>query len=100
MGNVRMFAPAYGAPEQFDENVGPIGPWTDVYAVALVTLEALRDRTVMEGEHLGEFAMKALDADNRPSPRALGITVGDEVEALSLAQRHVARPPRAPARRR
>ena len=80
VGNVRMFAPAYGAPEQFDENVGPIGPWTDVYAVALVTLESLRDHTVMEGEHLGEFAMKALDADNRPTPRALGISVGDEVE--------------------
>ena len=26
IGNVRMFAPAYGAPEQFDENVGAIGP--------------------------------------------------------------------------
>jgi serine/threonine protein kinase len=82
MGNVRMFAPAYGAPEQFDENVGPIGPWTDVYAVALVTLEALRDRTVREGDHLGEFAMKALDPVNRPTPRSLGIAVGDEVEAL------------------
>jgi serine/threonine protein kinase len=82
VGNVRMFAPAYGAPEQFDENVGTIGPWTDVYAVALVTLEVLRDRTVREGEHIGEFAMKALDAENRPTPRALGIAVGDEVEAL------------------
>jgi serine/threonine protein kinase len=82
MGNVRMFAPAYGAPEQFDENVGPIGPWTDVYAVALVTLEALGDRTVMDGEHLGEFAMKALDPAHRPTPRALGIAVGDGVEAL------------------
>jgi serine/threonine-protein kinase len=82
VGNVRMFAPAYGAPEQFDENVGPIGPWTDVYAVALVTLESLRDHTVMEGEHIGEFAMKALDPDNRPTPRALGISVGDEVESV------------------
>jgi eukaryotic-like serine/threonine-protein kinase len=82
MGNVRMFAPAYGAPEQFDENVGPIGPWTDVYAVALVTMETLRDHTVMEGEHIGEFAMKALDPDNRPTPRSLGISVGDEVESV------------------
>ena len=82
VGNVRMFAPAYGAPEQFDENVGAIGTWTDVYAVALVTIEALRDRTVMEGEHIGEFAMKALDPDNRPTPRAMGISVGDEVEEL------------------
>jgi hypothetical protein len=82
MGNVRMFAPAYGAPEQFDENVGAIGPWTDVYAVALVTMEALRDRTVVEGEHLGEFAMKTLDPNNRPTPRTLGISVGDDVESV------------------
>ena len=36
----------------------------------------------MEGEHLGEFALKALDPNNRPTPRALGIAVGDEVEAV------------------
>ncbi|HEY6463075.1 MAG TPA: serine/threonine-protein kinase [Polyangiaceae bacterium] len=82
LGNIRMFAPAYGAPEQFDENVGAIGPWTDVYALGLVFLEVLRDRTVMDGEHIGEFAMKALDAENRPTARALGIPVGDEVEAV------------------
>ena len=82
VGNVRMFAPAYGAPEQFDESVGAIGPWTDVYALALVVLEALTDRTAMEGEHLGEFAMKALDVVNRPTPRSVGLAVGDEVEAV------------------
>src|SRR5579864_419165 len=31
LGNVRIFTPAYGAPEQFDESLGAIGPWTDVY---------------------------------------------------------------------
>jgi serine/threonine-protein kinase len=82
VGNVRMFAPAYGAPEQFDDRSGAIGPWTDVYSVALVVLEALSDRTVMEGEHLGEFATKALDPTNRPSPRALGIAVGDATEKV------------------
>jgi serine/threonine-protein kinase len=82
VGNVRMFAPAYGAPEQFDESVGAIGPWTDVYALALVALEAFTDRTVMLGEHLGEFALKALDPENRPTPRALGLAVGDHVEEV------------------
>jgi serine/threonine protein kinase len=82
IGNVRMFAPAYGAPEQFDENVGPIGPWTDVYAIALVLMEALRDHTVMEGEHIGEFATKTLDPHVRPTPRSLGIPVGDLVEQV------------------
>ena len=82
VGNVRMFAPAYGAPEQFDENVGAIGPWTDVYAIALVFMEVVRDHTVMEGEHIGEFAMKALDPNARPTPRDLGIPVGDLVEEV------------------
>jgi eukaryotic-like serine/threonine-protein kinase len=82
VGNVRMFAPAYGAPEQFDDRIGAIGPWTDVYAVALVVLELMTDRTVRAGEHIGEFAAKALDEANRPTPRALGIAVGDEVERV------------------
>jgi serine/threonine protein kinase len=82
VGNVRMFAPAYGAPEQFDDRCGAIGPWTDVYAIALVVLEALADRTVMDGEHIGEFAMKALDPVQRPSPRALGVAVGDATEKV------------------
>jgi eukaryotic-like serine/threonine-protein kinase len=82
VGNVRMFAPAYGAPEQFDDRSGAIGPWTDVYSIALVVLEALADRTVMEGEHLGEFATQALDPMRRPSPRAFGIAVGDATEKV------------------
>ncbi len=82
VGNVRIFAPAYGAPEQFDERVGAVGPWTDVYALALVVLEALTDRTVMEGEHLGQFAEKALYTAVRPGPRSLGVAVGDEVEKV------------------
>jgi serine/threonine protein kinase len=95
IGNVRMFAPAYGAPEQFDTSVGAIGPWTDVYALAIVLLEVVSDREVRQGEHLGEFAMKALDEANAPTPRTLGITVGDEVErvmALAVRQRPADRP--------
>jgi serine/threonine protein kinase len=82
VGNVRMFAPAYGAPEQFDERVGAIGPWTDVYALALVALEAMTDRDVVDGDHVGEFALRALDPARRPTPRALGVAVGDEVEVV------------------
>src|SRR5262249_25790151 len=81
IGQIRIFAPAYGAPEQFDDAMGKVGPQTDVYALAMIVLEALRDKPVREGEHLGEFAMKALDA-NLPTPRRLGVPVGDEVEQL------------------
>ncbi|MDP9150676.1 MAG: serine/threonine protein kinase [Myxococcota bacterium] len=85
LGNMRMFAPAYGAPEQFDDRVGPIGAWTDVYAIGLVLLEALTDRTVREGEHIGDFARQALDATWRPTPRALGLEVSDAVEDVFRA---------------
>jgi serine/threonine-protein kinase len=82
IGNVQMFAPAYGAPEQFDSRLGAVGPWTDVYALALLVLEALTDRAVMSGEHLGEYAQAALDPTKRPTPRTFGVAVGDEVEHL------------------
>jgi serine/threonine-protein kinase len=81
LGHIRIFSPAYASPEQFDDKIGKIGPWTDVYAVTLVLLEMMRDKTVNEGEHLGEFAMRTL-GEVRPTPRALGVAVGDEVEAL------------------
>lgn len=91
LGNIRIFAPAYGSPEQFDDKVGEIGPWSDVYSFALIVLEALRDRTVVEGEHLGEYARFALEGP-RPTPRSIGVACGDEIEAcfsraLSLSPR-------------
>jgi len=82
MGKIRIFAPAYGAPEQFDDTLGPIGPATDVYALALVVLEALSGKTVMTGEHLGDFAMAALDPVKRPSPKGVGVVVSPDVESV------------------
>ncbi|MCC6648783.1 MAG: protein kinase [Polyangiaceae bacterium] len=82
MGQIRMFTPAYGAPEQFDHTLGEVGPAADVYAFALLVVELLRDQPAITGEHLGEFLEKATDEARRPTPRALGVAVGDRVEAL------------------
>jgi len=82
IGAIRIFAPAYGAPEQFDDRIGQVGAWSDVYAFALVILQALQDKCVMEGEHLGDFAQGAVDPQKRPTPRALGIDVPEEVERV------------------
>ena len=82
LGQIRIFAPAYGAPEQFDDAMGKVGPQSDVYSFALILLEAMRDHAVRDGEHLGEFALMALDPSLRPTPRALGVAVGDAVEDL------------------
>ncbi|MFO0743008.1 MAG: serine/threonine-protein kinase, partial [Labilithrix sp.] len=82
VGQIRIFAPAYGSPEQFDDSLGKVGAPSDVYAFALILLEALRDRAVNDGTHLGEFAQRAIDPANRPTPRSLGIDVPDEVESI------------------
>ena len=81
VGQIKIFAPAYGAPEQFDDRIGTVGAFSDVYAFALILIEALRDKCVNEGTHIGEFAQRACDPAHRPTPRALGVNVPDEVEA-------------------
>ena len=35
-----------------------------------------------DGTHLGEFAMRAIDPIGRPTPRALGIDVPDEMNKI------------------
>jgi serine/threonine protein kinase/type II secretory pathway pseudopilin PulG len=80
--NIRIFSPSYGAPEQFDQTLGMIGSWTDVYSLAQIATEMLRDKPSLEADHLGEFASLALDAQKRPTPRTLGIAIGNEVEAV------------------
>lgn len=82
VGQFRIFAPAYGAPEQFDDNLGNVGAPSDVYSFALVLLEALRDAPVNEGVNLADFARFAIDPARRPTPRVLGMQVEDEVEAV------------------
>jgi eukaryotic-like serine/threonine-protein kinase len=82
VGQIRIFAPAYGSPEQFDDAVGKVSAASDVYSFALILLEAMRDRSVNDGAHLGEFARMALDPQRRPTPRAVGLNVSDEVEQI------------------
>jgi formylglycine-generating enzyme required for sulfatase activity len=80
--NVTSFTPAYGAPEQFSRQVGATGPWTDVFALALVAVEMLAGRPALDGEDVVQLAVAAGHPDRRPTPRALGVAVSDEVEAV------------------
>lgn len=82
MGQIRIFAPAYGSPEQFDDAIGAVGAHSDVYSFSLVLLEALRDRPVNDGTNLGEFATAAVDSSKRPTPRSLGLNLPDAVEQV------------------
>jgi serine/threonine-protein kinase len=74
------FTPGYAAPEQWmPKRFGQIGPWTDVYGLALTMVEALTGKPPFEGE-LRAVAQGATDPRVRPTPRTLGATVPDEVE--------------------
>lgn len=80
--HVTSFTPEYGAPEQFDRAFGATGPWTDVYALALVATELLAGKPVASGEGLTALGLAATDPVHRPTPRALGVGISDAAEAV------------------
>jgi len=81
-GHITSFTPLYGAPEQFNRQYGATGPWTDVFALALVVSEVVTGREPMPGDTIVQLAYAAADPEKRPTPRLLGATIGDEVEAI------------------
>ncbi len=77
------FTPHYGAPEQFSRTFGETGPWTDVFAMALVVLEVMRGgRRAFKGDDFAELAHQSMDERTRPTPRTLRIVATDEVESV------------------
>ncbi|MCB9535669.1 MAG: serine/threonine protein kinase [Myxococcales bacterium] len=81
-GKVTAFTIDYAAPEQIAKAHGPTGPWTDVYALALVCVELLSGRRPYDEEDVVAALALACDVERRPTPRALGVPVSDAVEAV------------------
>ena len=95
---ITSFTPQYGAPEQFNRAYGATGPWTDVYALALVAVEMLAGKPALDGDDLIQLAFASGNPEKRPTPRALGAAVSDAVERVfqrALAVRPDDRYPRA-----
>ncbi len=63
---LRAFSPAYAAPEQFEAGRGPTGPWTDVYALALILIEVVDGVRAHQGGH-EDCRTRALDLEHRPA---------------------------------
>ncbi len=83
-GMLPAFTPSYAAPEQWaPKRFGQTGPWTDVWGLALTMLEAILGRPPIDGDHAAMLGA-ALDPAVRPTPRSLGMTVSDAVEAVFL----------------
>lgn len=76
MKGVALCSPSYGAPEQFVKRFGNIGPWTDVYALALVMLELLSLRKARHADTLVEGLAKAIAKETAsPTAESLGVTL-------------------------
>jgi serine/threonine-protein kinase len=89
---VRAFSPAYASPEQFDSKFGSSGPWTDVFALALVFVEAVLGRRALEGDDVTQYYVKSTDPSIRPTLRTLGLDTSDTIERV--LQRALAVDPR------
>jgi len=80
---IYLCSPSYGAPEQFDNRYGPVGPWTDVYSLALVFLEILAGKKARPGRNLGEGALKITNRDTaQPRASNLGLRLPARVESV------------------
>ncbi|HXN32078.1 MAG TPA: serine/threonine-protein kinase, partial [Polyangiaceae bacterium] len=84
----QLFTPAYAAPEQFlpgsgrQGEPGATGPWTDVFALALVLVEVVTGRNPRQGDTVAALALSAWNPEVRPTLRTLGANVSDEVERV------------------
>ncbi len=81
-GHVTSFTPTYGAPEQFSRTHGSTGPWTDVFALGLVVTEMLTQKIPLDGESFIQLGFASADPNHRPTPRSMGASVSDAVEAV------------------
>lgn len=78
---ITAFTPNYGAPEQFSRSHGATGPWTDVFALALIMIELVRGGVpTLQGDDYLQLAVAARDPNVRPTPRSFGLAVTDGVE--------------------
>lgn len=90
----------YAAPEQISpRRYGDVGPWTDVHALGLLLIELLTARPALDGEELFEL-VEATTRTERPSARARGAAISDELESVlgrAVALASADRPPDAAA---
>lgn len=79
---IQAFTPLYGAPEQFDRKYGATGPWTDVFAFALVLVEMMTGQPALDGADTTQLFVSSMRPDRRPTPRACGVPVSDAIEQI------------------
>ncbi len=97
---VSAFSLAYAAPEQVGCTAGTTGPWTDVYALAMVCTDLLCGRHPVGKGAVGRLVQAAANTRERPTPGHCGVSVSPAVEAVfakALAVKPTDRHPNARA---
>jgi serine/threonine protein kinase len=79
--SIQAFTPRYAAPEQFDRRFGATGPWTDVFALALIVVEVVAGKSAMDGDTAQLFVASS-NIQHRPTLAAHGINEGAGVEEV------------------
>src|SRR5262249_54925985 len=79
---LHAFTPQYAAPEQFSAQFGQAGPWTDVFALALVLIEIASGRPALEGDDLLKLYVASADERMRPSLARRGVVIPDAAEQV------------------
>ncbi|WP_437275923.1 bifunctional serine/threonine-protein kinase/formylglycine-generating enzyme family protein [Sorangium sp. So ce375] len=88
------FTPRYGAPEQFNKARGATGPWTDVFALALIFVELVSGKRALEGDDPTQLYIASADPAVRPTLRARGLPEAPEAiervldKALAIEPKH------------
>ncbi|HEU4533164.1 MAG TPA: SUMF1/EgtB/PvdO family nonheme iron enzyme, partial [Polyangiaceae bacterium] len=76
------FTPNFGAPEQFSRKYGATGPWTDVFALALVFTGLVLGREPLDGDDYIQLATAVCDPARRPTPAAFGVALPPPLEGV------------------
>ncbi len=76
------FTPSYGAPEQFNKKRGATGPWTDVFAMALILVELVSGERALDGDDATQLYISAADPASRPTLRYHGVETSNAVEEV------------------
>ncbi|MEO8903419.1 MAG: serine/threonine-protein kinase [Polyangiaceae bacterium] len=80
--SLQAFTARYGSPEQFSRRYGSTGPWSDVFSLTLVLIEAVVGHSALEGVDAAQLFIASADTSRRPTLRTLGVDPGDDVEAV------------------
>ncbi len=76
------FSLAYAAPEQIGCTPGSTGPWSDVYAFAMVCTDLLCGGHPVGKSDVGRLVQAAANPKDRPTPVRSGATLPAAVEAV------------------